>query len=656
MEDEETMFTKSTDKDSKEWDWQGHEDHGDDEYWESIDPATLTDYVPTTQDQVRDPELKLIVNALTGDPRIARDRREAARDNYVLKADCLYRRVVTCAGVPGLAACIPQHARGAVLSRLHYSLPDGGGHGGGKQLYDAARDSYYWPTMKGECEAFCAACHRCGETKSTPTIKVPNATAPTPTAPFQVIHVDHKGVLPMSEGYTHCLVVVCALTRFTLYIPVRDTKGATTFRALHDHVFSIFGYPLVIVSDNGTAFANKLMAASEKLFGYRQIFVKPHTPQANGLAEAAVKKFKLIIDRHTKEYEGWSKLAPMATATVNQRTTAGHGSKPFVALFGRQPVTLAALEQPSLLPTTTPAETEIAELAARMKLLDERLRRESDNIKEAAVHAHAAKHAHCPSQRAVVPGDRIWLTFSDSERARYLRKHGHGKPWKHSFKVLQVRPHAVLLDLPKDGSVPDVIPWQSLRKCSYAPRHFHRDDLPRPQTDEHGRVVVDDADPVSDDDDAPVDDGSNGYSSWSPDALYEIERIVSAKRVGAGWRLMVKWKGYPEATPEALSKILQQTKHPDILADIERCKMDFDATHKHSVPDPEGDSPSPNDAMLVQSVLLAHADMAPTLSCSTHEAMQSLRRRVRTRAHAMQLLSCDAHDDSDLLSFLCPSV
>ena len=60
-----------------------------------------------------------------------------------------------------------------------------------------------------------------------------------------------------------------------------------------------------------------------------------------------------------------------------------------------------------------------------------------------------------------------------------------------------------------------------------------------------------------------------------PDKVYEVERIVRAERVGAGWRLHVLWKGYPEATPEPLHKVLKCTQHPEILAEIERCKQDY---------------------------------------------------------------------------------
>ena len=67
----------------------------------------------------------------------------------------------------------------------------------------------------------------------------------------------------------------------------------------------------MIISNNGGSFHNRLMKATEELYGYRWVHVMPHTPQANGLAEAGVKKLKLIIDRHTDEYREWHRVVPM---------------------------------------------------------------------------------------------------------------------------------------------------------------------------------------------------------------------------------------------------------------------------------------------------------------------------------------------------------
>jgi len=125
----------------------------------------------------------------------------------------------------------------------------------------------------------------------------------------------------------------------------RKATAVETLDALISHVFSIFGHPLIIIADNGGAFANKLMEASEQLYGYRMIHVMPHTPMANGLAEAAVKKLKIALDRHTgSDYNGWKALLPAIQSCVNQRLSQDT-QVPFVSLFGYPPPTLAALEQ-----------------------------------------------------------------------------------------------------------------------------------------------------------------------------------------------------------------------------------------------------------------------------------------------------------------------
>ena len=377
----------------------------------------------------------------------------------------------------------------------------------------------------------------------------------------------------MTNGLTHVLVVVCALTKFTLYIPVRTTRGKDTFDALFTHVFCLFGTPLVVLADNGTAFANDLMQASATLFGYRMLHVLPYNPQANGVAEAAVKKLKLAFDKHTDGYRDWPSLCPIIQFAVNTRTT-NRLQSPFSALFGYEPVTLSALEQPGLLPIGDGGSEHIRQLAHRLKAVHCRIRTEVEDLKRLT----QIKAPEMPRQRAVAAGDTVWLKFASEEKALYLRKHGHGKAWRHPFKVLDVKPHAVLLDVPKDGSAPEVLPWQSLRKCSLAPPHFHDPELAVPDVDEHGLPLLPELHDEATDGIAstPEPADSMGWDLWEQDPKqdYQIERIVGAEQVGGGWRLRVKWVGYPEPTPEPLYRILQQTNHPDVLADIERCKAD----------------------------------------------------------------------------------
>ena len=178
----------------------------------------------------------------------------------------------------------------------------------------------------------------------------------------------------------------------------------------------------------------------------------------------------------------------------------------------------------------------------------------------------------------------IWLLYSDGERSTYLRKHGHGRPWKHPFVVKEVKPHAVLLEIPRDGSVPDVLPWQSLRKCSFAAPYFHDASLQVPDISDLGIPLVPEPEGsgYTGSPEQPVTiglDDPDGWTTWTSDKEYAIDRVVKAERRGGGWTLLVKWVGYDKPTPEPLSRLLSQTNNPEVLADIERCKQDYWDAH-----------------------------------------------------------------------------
>ena len=643
MEDSEAWIYAEA-NDPRNYHWQEASDSAG---TESKVPAPEFETPPmvtlSLEHQLQDPGLRMQIQALSGERRVAKAILASLRDSYELLEDGLYRIVFQADGEIGRAFVVPILARAAVLARYHYSLADGGGHSGGKRMYDQIKVDFYWDGMERECHAFVGACEHCGGTRSQATFDIPPGLAPTPERPFQVIHVDHKGSLPMSQGCTHVLVVVCALTRFTLYIPCKNTTGAESLKLLEDHVFSIFGYPLVVVSDNGSSFANKLMKASEELYGFRWVYVMPHTPQANGLAESAVKKLKIMLDRHTDDYLNWHSLLKTAQSVVNQRVTAGTQSTPFANLFGRQPVTLASLEQPELLPTGSPAQKSIAATGFALQRLYARLRASSDAIKRMAVDAHKSR----PLSRNVEPGDKVWLVYSDSERSRYLRKHGHGRAWRHPYKVLSVKPHAVKLEVPTDGSVPEVLPWQSLRKCSAAAPLFHSPDLPVPDVLPNGLPSLVPTAPPTD---------PSMPDAWQPvdpsEPKYTIERIISAEPRGSGWTLQVKWKGYDEITPEPLGRILRDIAgHEGILGEIDQCQKDYYLKNPKKVPivDEPLDAPLPTRTQperpkkTTPYVFLAYEDPEPqTRSMMICQGFTRLRQACHRRINSLNEFQPDS--------------
>jgi hypothetical protein len=83
-----------------------------------------------------------------------------------------------------------------------------------------------------------------------------------------------------------------------------------------------------------------------------------------------------------------------------------------VSLFGYPPPTLAALEQPYLLPPSSPEDRTIQELGQQMRRVHLRLTRELDDLKD----AEARSAPPVKPSRTVSPGDKVWLKYSDLEK------------------------------------------------------------------------------------------------------------------------------------------------------------------------------------------------------------------------------------------------
>ena len=90
----------------------------------------------------------------------------------------------------------------------------------------------------------------------------------------------------------------------------------------------------------------------------------------------------------------------------------------------------------------------------------------------------------------------VWMIHGSKEQAAYTRKHGHGAPWKHKYKVLEVKPHAVRLEIPTDGSAPRVNEWQLIRKVHPAAEGEHAPDLDSTFLTETGIPVTRDRMPL----------------------------------------------------------------------------------------------------------------------------------------------------------------
>ena len=478
---------------------------------------------------------------------------------WVVKDGMLRRVTFSEDGELRYLMAVPAEGQTALMAQYHYV-----NHRGHQPLVEQLQQSYYWPRMHEACVDFVGTCSKCAPLTSRPMTKVPSEPRDTPCRPFATIHVDHKGPLKRSGAgkFQHIMVVTCALTRFTLLIPVQTVSGDETLRMLVSRVFSVFGNPSCVVTDNGPAFVSDLLDAASSFYGYRHMHILPYNAQANGIAESAVKKIKLLLDRMTDGYDDWHRLLPMSQQLLNCTTHTGLGVTPYFALFGREPDGLEKLENPELYPTTNGHEL-LSEIRGKLLYVHRHLKQHSDDIKAArALEEREREYSRLRTSRhgKILPStpaeDRyVWLLYGSFEQAAYLRKHGHGTPWKHKYKVLEVKPHAIRLEVPSDGSVPRVQEWQLIRKAVSAKPGEHEPPPDTPQLTEKGILL----------------NPSRKPKVYDPSELWEIEEVSHAVKVGNRYQIWIKWKDSDELTWEWRSDLVNQGDlNDELLSDIEK--------------------------------------------------------------------------------------
>ena len=266
-----------------------------------------------------------------GWPRIEADSELQAyyrvREEISIEEDCLLR---------GVRVIVPERYREEILDELHRSHP------GMVRMKALARLHVWWPNLDTDIEKRVAACESCR--KQLPNC--PKAQANPwlwPQSLWQRIHVDYAGPF-MGEIF---MIVVDAHSKWLDVVRMKSTTAESTINALR-YLFSSFGLPKELVSDNGPQFVAEEFQMFLKRNGVRHIRSAPYHPSSNGEAERAVRTFKQAMK--TMESESGTLNQKLASFLLSYRTTPHSLTKvtPSELFLGRKVRTRLDVCRPSL--------------------------------------------------------------------------------------------------------------------------------------------------------------------------------------------------------------------------------------------------------------------------------------------------------------------
>ena len=152
-----------------------------------------------------------------------------------------------------------------------------------KQL---ARKYFWWPGLDKQIEETVKLCPACQESAKSPA-SAPTASWSWPGGPWKRLHVDFAGPY-LGKMF---LVVVDAYSKFLEIVPMTHATSTNTITALR-HIFSYFGLPEHLVTDNGTQFTSDEFQKFLRENDILHTLTAPGHPATNGLAERYVGEFK----------------------------------------------------------------------------------------------------------------------------------------------------------------------------------------------------------------------------------------------------------------------------------------------------------------------------------------------------------------------------
>ena len=233
---------------------------------------------------------------------------------------------------------VPTELRDIVLRAAHDSPL--AGHMSVRKTYQRVAQNFFWPNIRKDIKSHISRCKLC-ITKNPMHGKHRAPIQPTDKVgrPFEKIAIDIVGPMchTSSEGHKYILTVIDTATRWPEAIPLRNVTSEKVCTALLD-IFSRYGFPDIILSDNGTQFTSHITNAITRLLGITQVYSTIYRPQANGMNERWNKTLKIMLAKASNDHpNNWNKFIPMVLFAYREVRQDSTGFSPFELMYGANP-------------------------------------------------------------------------------------------------------------------------------------------------------------------------------------------------------------------------------------------------------------------------------------------------------------------------------
>jgi hypothetical protein len=227
-----------------------------------------------------------------------------------------------------------------VLIEHHDSLM--GGHLGIDKTTEKITRLFWWPYMHIDIENHVKTCPACQVSKYRNWKPTGHSTGVnTPTAPWQVVHVDFAGPFRTIApgGYNRIVVFTDEFTKLSVFLKCKTTITSAVLADLYiQHIWRVYGRVGKLISDNEPILCADAWLHIHELLGTKMTHVSAYNAKANGSAEVMVKQLKTMLTAYERQGLRWWKVLAACERAYNDSVHQVTGFTPFYMNFGRHPL------------------------------------------------------------------------------------------------------------------------------------------------------------------------------------------------------------------------------------------------------------------------------------------------------------------------------
>ena len=276
-----------------------------------------------SREQKADPTLKA--------QQLLADKQEKG---YSFENDILVHTTCDGLGDSLVRILVPKGRRLKVLEVAHTHML--AGHFGRKKTFTRLSAKFLWPRMWVEVKEYVRSCKRCQKASRKDKARAPLQPLQCESEPFSKVAFDLLGPLPRStSGYKYILTMMDMYSKFPAAIPLKKVDNNTVIEAMME-VFSSYGLPKVLLTDQGSVFTSRLTKAMCVQFQIEKIQTSPYHPQSDGALERWHACLKDMLKRSEKELKEWDRHLKYLLFAYRSTPHCTTGYPPFTLMFGRE--------------------------------------------------------------------------------------------------------------------------------------------------------------------------------------------------------------------------------------------------------------------------------------------------------------------------------